>query len=107
MIKTLNFIYYYLFLASAVLLLQVLLYEVYVITDFNLFDGVFPEGSKLQPIVGGVINFMFFVSLYNIPICGISGIVLLAKRKRVKLGILCLSSAIIFCLYLRQLGDSF
>ena len=103
MIKALNFLFNYLFLASVILLLQVLLYEIYVITDFNMVSS---GDSKLELLIGETLTFIFFVSLYNIPICGISGIVLLVKKKRIKLGILCLSAAIIYCMYLWQMGDS-
>jgi hypothetical protein len=96
--------YYYLFLACIIMLIQVFLFETSLISDFSVYSVISPHsitGVFVEKISGS----LFFVSLYYIFICGLSGIVFLVKKHKIWLGIMCVTSAAFFCFYIRQAGD--
>ena len=57
----------------------------------------------LHPAVG----YVFFFCLYNIPVCGGSGLYLIFSKGSKWLGSLCLIASIAFYLWFRQIGDAF
>lgn len=64
---------------------------------FNLFVAETPFSF--------VIYGLFMISMFNIFICGISGLVFIIKKYRVKWGIFFIASAICYAIFLRMFGD--
>ena len=94
--KTYSLIYYwYLFLACAAMLLQVFLHEISLISDFGLYTAVSPY-SDIGVFAQKIFSAMFFLSLYNVFICGLSGVIFLIKKYKIWLGVMCVSSALVF-----------
>jgi len=86
------------------MLIQVFLFEISLISDISVYTVISAHsdiGVFVEKISGG----LFFMSLYNILICGLSGIIFLVKKHKMWLGIMCVVSAAVFCLYIRQAGD--
>jgi hypothetical protein len=52
-----------------------------------------------------VIYGLFMISMFNIFICGITGLIFLTKRHEVKWGIFFIASAISYAIFLRTFGD--
>ena len=47
---------------------------------------------------------VFLFALYNVPFCGLAGIVLLIKKRHVKIGVLCLISFLAMSILCYQLN---
>ncbi len=71
--------------------LQALHNELLDAVDINIFSNL--KGSHMWSVVRDILKFIFI--LYEIPICAISGIALLVKKKKIELGVFCLRAAII------------
>jgi hypothetical protein len=105
--KILTVFRYYLLFVSLMMILQFLYYEVQLALNLNVNSWIATEHPENRFSFYSALGYMFFFSVYNIPVCGLSGIVFIIKRYKVKLAVLCLIAATSYYLLLRQMGDSF
>jgi len=86
------------------MLTQAFLFEISLVSDFSVYRVISPH-SGIGLFVEKISGALFFISLYNMLICGLSGIVFIVKKHKLWLGTMCLGTVAIFCLYIRQAGD--
>jgi len=102
-----NILFKYLLWTSTLMLLQVVLYVLQLVLNLNLIEIMMPNRTTSLSLIPVVLGSIFLFSVYNIPICGIAGIIIIVKKYDNKLGIICLSAALLFYLITKYaVGDS-
>ena len=85
------------------MLFQSISFEISLLSGFDLMHKLIP--SAPSEIFKRTITFLFIISLYNIPICGMVGVMMLIRKQRLGLALLFLISAVSYVLYIIQVGD--
>jgi hypothetical protein len=97
---------YYLLFVSFLMIIQFVYYEIQLLMNWNVNAWMMAEKPAYSQNFYLILGYLFFFSVYNIPVCGISGVVLLIKRYKIKLAVLCLVAIVLYYLLLQQMGDS-
>lgn len=104
MMKTLSKLYFTYLLFGAWVMLAMAIYGfLYSANPHFLYDR-YPEIFSVS-FLGYIIYYAFMISIVNIPIFGISGVILLIKRQRIALAILLLTALLAYVIYLKIHGD--
>jgi hypothetical protein len=70
----------------------------------KMLSTIFPN---VERVLNHIMGWWFFFGVFNIIICGISGIGMLFTKGTRKIGVMAIIAAISFCLILYDIGDSF
>jgi len=94
----------YLVLVSCLMIFQVVYYEIHLLMDWNVNAWMIENHPKQSRFLFQALEYLFFFTIYNIPVCLISGIILLIKR-HFKIAALCLGASVLYCVLLNQIGN--
>jgi hypothetical protein len=69
----------------------------------KMLSTIFPN---VERVLNHIMGWWFFFGVFNIIICGISGIGMLFTNSNRKIGVVAIIAAVSFCFILHDIGDS-